>query len=421
MDKVKILIVEDELLIAKSLSRMLAKLGYEVVDVVSSGEAAVQKVAELQPSLVLMDIVIKGDMDGIDAAAEIYSRYNVPVVYLTAYADDQTLQRAERTGSYGYILKPCQERELHATIKMVLSKHNQESQVLRSLDAAKALSQELQSTIKIATLHLGRPDQLSLELDLSQALSRQEFELYYQPRVSLKTGQIVSAEALLRWHHPHRGTIMPSTFIPLAEELGLIEQIGDWVLLQVCRQVKAWLAEGLPPIQVAVNLSVHQFNQPDLNLRLSNLLEEFQLDPQYLGLELTETILVTDIGRAVQKLNAFRSLGIESSIDDFGKGYSSLSYLQKFPFDILKIDQCFVHNIHINQTNRAIATTIIEMAHKLNLKVVAEGVETQAELNILYEHNCDEIQGYFFSYPLPSQEFAALVRSGKILPIRSDK
>ncbi|MEC4896117.1 MAG: EAL domain-containing protein [Oscillatoria sp. PMC 1051.18] len=251
-------------------------------------------------------------------------------------------------------------------------------------------------------------DRLVLETDLRYALAREELIVYYQPRLSLKTGEIVGAEALVRWLHPKRGLISPSKFIPIAEESGEIFPIGEWVWRTACRQVASWNLIRAEPCQIAVNLSARQFGQIDLPNHLEDILLETGLNPRYLELELTESILVQNPLLAKQKMEAIKALGVQLAIDDFGTGYASLSYLQQFPFDILKIDRCFVHNLSDEAKNAAIAIAIVQMAHKLNFKVIAEGVETQAELDFLREHDCDEIQGYFLSHPLSAERFFRL-------------
>ncbi|MGE5658526.1 MAG: putative bifunctional diguanylate cyclase/phosphodiesterase [Actinomycetota bacterium] len=267
--------------------------------------------------------------------------------------------------------------------------------------------------------HVDTTDQLALEVDLRRALDREEFQLHYQPQVELKTGRIVSAEALLRWHHSERGIVSPAKFIPIAEETGLIESIGEWVLNTACQQIKAWQSAGLTSLRVAVNLSGRQFNQIDIRQRLVRILMDKGIGPEFIELELTESILVENVEVAIRRLKAFKDIGLKIAIDDFGTGYSSLSYLQQFPFDILKIDQCFVRDINKNAKNTAITAAIIQMAHQMNIKAIAEGVETEAELNFLREHHCDAIQGYLFSRPLPTVEFEKLVGSGRRLPIQS--
>jgi diguanylate cyclase (GGDEF)-like protein len=252
-------------------------------------------------------------------------------------------------------------------------------------------------------------NQLALKTSLHHGLERAEFQVYYQPQVDLQTRQIVGAEALLRWQHPEWGLVSPAKFIPLAEEIGLIIPIGDWVLRTACRQTKLWQAAGFPHLRIAVNISGRQFSQQDFSKRLVQILKETGLDPKYLELELTETIVIKDPEAAIITLNELKALGIQISIDDFGTGYSSLSYLKKFPFDTLKIDQGFVRDITNDAKNAEITTAIIQMARGLNLKVIAEGVETEAELSFLYQQQCDEIQGYLFSRPVSAKEFERLL------------
>ncbi|SKB13653.1 Cyclic diguanylate phosphodiesterase (EAL) domain protein [Planktothrix sp. PCC 11201] len=260
-------------------------------------------------------------------------------------------------------------------------------------------------------------ERIDLEVALRYALEREELELYYQPQVSLKTGNIIGAEALLRWKHPQKGRISPIKFIPIAEETGLIESIGEWVLSQACQHSQAWRSQGLGSLRVAVNLSGRQFQTPNLCQKLMEILLTTGCEPDYLELELTESLLIRDAELSIQQLQALKALGVTIAIDDFGTGYSSLSYLQKFPFDVLKIDQSFVRNLHTNKINATITQSLISMAHLLNLKVIAEGVETQEELNILQSFQCDEIQGYLFSRPLNLEDFQTLVKSGSQLNI----
>lgn len=265
------------------------------------------------------------------------------------------------------------------------------------------------------TLKVGSSDRLALETSLRYVLERDELQVYYQPRVCLKSGSIVGAEALVRWFNPERGMISPGQFIPIAEESGLIVPISEWIYRTACEQLKIWQSKYAQDLVIAVNLSSRQFVEPNLREHLETILQETQLDPQYLELELTEGMLVQNPPLAKQKLEALNLLGIKIAIDDFGTGYSSLSYLQQFPFEILKIDQCFVRNLTEDATNAAITIAIMQMAHSLNFRVIAEGVETEAELAFLRQHPCDEIQGYFFSPPLPAHKFEELLSTGKIM------
>jgi diguanylate cyclase (GGDEF)-like protein/PAS domain S-box-containing protein len=259
-------------------------------------------------------------------------------------------------------------------------------------------------------------ERLRMERDLRHALEHDEFALHYQPQVDLRTGCMVGMEALLRWRHPERGLVPPNEFIGLAEETGLIVPIGAWVLRTACMQNMAWQGAGLGELRIAVNLSARQFSQKNLTSMIASVLQETGLPPHCLDLELTESLVMTDVEHAIGVLNDLRMLGVQLSIDDFGTGYSSLSYLKRFPIDVLKIDQSFVRAIAPNSNDAAISDAIVSMAHSLGIKVIAEGVETEAECEFLSRNMCDEIQGFLFSKPLPAEEVEALWREGRRLP-----
>lgn len=256
---------------------------------------------------------------------------------------------------------------------------------------------------------------LDLENALRKALENQELSLHYQPKVDLKTGQVNGCEALLRWHHPELGLVSPGQFIPLAEETGLIVPIGSWVIEEACRQSLAWQTAGLPPLRIAVNLSARQLQQGDLATMVNNLLDQTGLDPALLELELTESMLMDDPHRAQLILRELKGLGVALSLDDFGTGFSSLNYLRRFPVDSLKIDQSFIHDVSLDDSGASVVTSIIDIAHNLNLTAIAEGVETQGQCDFIIANNCDVMQGFLFSKPLPVPEFEALLRSGRQL------
>ncbi|MBH0161808.1 bifunctional diguanylate cyclase/phosphodiesterase [Fictibacillus sp. 26RED30] len=254
---------------------------------------------------------------------------------------------------------------------------------------------------------------MKLEIGLRKALERNEFKIVYQPQIDVETGGIIGVEALLRWHHPEWGTISPAEFIPIAEETGLILQIGEWVLHGACRQNKAWQNAGYAPLRMAVNISSRQFQQSDLVERVSRILRETELEPQYLELELTESI-IQDSKYAVAKMQLLKEMGIHLSIDDFGTGYSSLSYLKTFPIHTLKIDQSFTRNIYADPKDASLVETIIAMAHNLDLKVIAEGVETEEQLQFLQQKQCNEAQGYYFSRPISAEELAVILQERSV-------
>ena len=223
----------------------------------------------------------------------------------------------------------------------------------------------------------------------------------YQPQVDLKTGQILGVEALVRWNHPTLGLVPPIKFIPLAEETGLICALGEWVLQTACAQNQAWQKMGIPPFRMAVNLSARQFQQQNLVSMIEDVLQKTGLDPQYLELEITESIAIQDTNLTLAVLQKLRNMGIHVSMDDFGTGYSSLSSLIGFPFQVLKIDRSFVYDALSNTSKAEIVRAIVTLGHALNLKVVAEGVETAEQIDFLRSIGCDSMQGYFFSRPLP--------------------
>jgi diguanylate cyclase len=549
MSNKKILIVEDESIIAEDIADSLKALGYRVTAIVFSGEEAIQSVVEVRPDLVLMDVNLQGEIDGITAAEEIRTRFQIPVVYLTAYADENTLRRVNATKPFGYIVKPFEEKNLHTTIQLALHRNQYDSltnlpnrSLLREkLGEVLDRHKELPALVPIVTLSLDRINRINSTLGhdigdsvlcsiakrltncteninivarleaaefaivlepvaekqdvaniaqnildlvseativkdcevyvtasigislypgdgmegdellknaytamyhsqqnggnnyqfhatkiannclnnlvqetyLRNALKRSEFEVYYQPQIEIKTGKIIGAEALVRWNHPERGRVSPAEFIPMAEEMGLITPLGEWVLETASRQTKAWQTEGLSSLRIAVNVSARQFERPNVTERVSEILTETGLDPKYLELEVTEGLVLQDEIAAAKALNAWKDMGIRIALDDFGTGYSSLSYSKRFPFDVLKIDQSFIRNIADDRQNAAITIAIIQMAHGMNMRVIAEGVQNEQELAFLCEHKCDEIQGNFFSKALPKDDFEALLKSGK--------
>ncbi|MFD2628211.1 sensor domain-containing protein [Oceanobacillus kapialis] len=251
---------------------------------------------------------------------------------------------------------------------------------------------------------------LTMESDLRKALQKEQFELHYQPQKNLITGEIVGMEALLRWNHPEKGYIPPLDFISLAERTGLIIDIGDWVMYEACRQNKLWQGGGYDPVIVSVNLSAKQFHQKDLVSKIQHILNETGLEPKYLELEITESMAMTNEKYILNTLQQLRELGVLVSIDDFGTGYSSLRYLSVFPVTKLKIDKTFMDDNQIQ--NKAIVKSIIHMSHSLNMKVIAEGVETEEQIAFLKEENCDEMQGYFLSKPLPPGKLVHLLSTG---------
>jgi len=684
-----ILVVEDEVLVARDIQSRLSRMGYDVVGIASKGREAISKALDLRPNLILMDINLRDEIDGVEAAAEIRRQYRVPIIFCTAYSNEETLERAKITKPYGYVLKPFDNRELEINIEIALYKHKTEldlavtrqrldatltnisdgviaadsdgriyllnpmaekitgwkvdeamkvslSKVLlvEVFDPAQApvnfnpletnpenapsrtrlyLTQEngrrlpiemnvnrideLDSSLMVITFRdisqqivyeetirknaffddltelpnrslfvdrldsslnrrkrgkqqefavlfldidgfgfindgLGhdrgdhvikeigrrlaktvRPDDtvsrfngdifailldpvdamtgaiqacqrilhaveepmqlgetmlnitasVGIVLDqgnyrsaqemirdadtalhrakldakgsyvvfdnemfrdakkflerksgIQQALLEGSFEVHYQPIVDLQSGELSSMEALLRWPHPTEGMISPAEFIPIAEETGLILPLGEWVLRSVCQQIKKWNLSGYSGFRVAVNLSARQFenNIPSL---IEEIMIETDVSPQSLTLEITEGVAMKNVDQNIRMLEELRALGLNISIDDFGTGYSSLAYLKRFPLNTLKIDRSFIKDITSNTDDREITKAIIAMGQNLNLKVLAEGVETQQQLDILRASGCDYIQGYFFSRPLPVVDVTPFLKNKSLI------
>lgn len=280
--------------------------------------------------------------------------------------------------------------------------------LLRKADSAMyRAKQDGKNTYRFYSEVEGEEDtaRLKLEQELRRAVERREFVVYYQPQVSIDTSEVVGVEALLRWQHPEEGIVGPKRFIPLLEETGLIIEVGDWVLREVCRHAVGWQSLGLPPVRIAVNLSSRQFSKRDLVGDVARILDETGLDPKRLNIEITEGTLASKIESTIKTLEKLNALGITISVDDFGVGYSSLNYLKRFPIHKLKIDQSFVRDVTSDGNDAAIASAIIALAHKLNLEVVAEGVETLEQLFFLSRQGCHEVQGHLVSPPLSNADY----------------
>jgi predicted signal transduction protein with EAL and GGDEF domain len=261
---------------------------------------------------------------------------------------------------------------------------------------------------------------LELEQSLRKAIDNEEFVLHYQPKVELNTGRVVGVEALLRWQRPGHGLVPPNQFIPVLEATGLIREVGNWVIVQACKQIAAWAANDIGPRRVAVNVSGRQFLDADLDDQIGVALLAHHVPADALELELTESSLIADTELTIATLHKLKARGVQVSIDDFGTGYSCLAYLRQFPIDKLKIDIAFIRNVTTNLADAAMTETIIRIAHSLNMEVIAEGVETAAQLSHLVRQGCDQIQGYYFSRPLPLSALEELLRRGTTLSLPDD-
>jgi diguanylate cyclase (GGDEF)-like protein/PAS domain S-box-containing protein len=309
------------------------------------------------------------------------------------------------------------EHELYVTASIGVSLYPQDGldaeALMKNADTAmyraKDLGRQCFKFFKPA-MNIRAVERQKMEEELRQALVKKEFELYYQPKIDVVTGSVVGAEALLRWTHPERGPVAPVKFIPVAEDSGLILPMGSWVLREACRQAKVWLDQGLPATPMSINVSGVQLQDATFLYEVLAVLEETRLTPGLLELELTESVLMHLPGHAQSALQYLRDLGVTVSIDDFGTGYSSLSCLKRLPIDSLKIDQSFLHQKNESSDGAAIAIAIIRMGKSLNLRVVAEGVESVEDVAFLKEYDCDEAQGFYFSRPVPADQFADLLR-----------
>ena len=314
------------------------------------------------------------------------------------------------------VLHMIDKSQLHVTTSIGISVYpadglNAET-LLKSADTAMYYAKEKGRNnyqFFISEMNTRAVERLIIENNLRLGIEKQQFILYYQPKVNLNTGHITGAEALLRWQHDEWGEVVPDIFVPVAEDSGLIVPIGRWVLRQACKQAKIWQDAGLQAISIAVNISAQEFLQKDFVESVHAVLIETRLAAHFLELEITESVLMRDAECSKNILQQLKKMGIKLAVDDFGTGYSSLSYLQRFPIDVLKIDQSFVQNIESAQDDGIIVSAIISMGNSLKLKVVAEGVETPSQLAFLKAHHCEEGQGYFYSHPLIAEDFATLL------------
>jgi diguanylate cyclase (GGDEF)-like protein/PAS domain S-box-containing protein len=342
--------------------------------------------------------IILQDMERNEDAADLARK----IVSVVAEPIDLDGQRLHVTTSIGVSLFPHDGTDPDMLLK------NADNAMYR----AKA---EGRNTYQLCTPEMRRwvEDRLILENGLHRALQNGEFLLHYQPEVDLETLRVNGMEALLRWNDPERGLLPPGSFIPLAEERGLIVQIGEWVLRESCRQARKFQEMGFPHFRVSVNLSARQFRDPNLMNAINGALEESGLDPQCLELEITESVAMSDVEQSLRILNALRLRGISIAIDDFGTGHSSLSYLKRFTLDALKIDRMFITDLASADGDQAIVASIIRLAHGLRLRVIAEGVEKEEQLGFLRDNGCESVQGFLFSYPLSAADFGRLLAKGQ--------
>jgi EAL domain-containing protein (putative c-di-GMP-specific phosphodiesterase class I)/FixJ family two-component response regulator len=402
---IKILVIEDEEAVRENLLDLLEAEDFITI-AAANGKVGLNLALSEFPDLILCDMMMP-EMDGYGVLTALRKdplTATIPFIFLTAKSAKTDFRQGMDMGADDYLTKPFTRAELLSAIMNRLE---------RLATLKKYLSN--QTAIKISS-----PKMQLLEMSLHQVIKNkrfQEFEVLYQPIVNIASGQVVAAESLLRWHSPELGLVYPSEFIPLAESKGLIIPIGHWVLENVCKQIKSWCDAGVSCLTVTVNLSMIEFNQSDFIQKVTNFLDANNLDPRYLEIELTESMIMQDVNSAIATMNELQSLGVRIAIDDFGTGYSSLIYLKTLPINTLKIDRYFIHNVAHDLQKSAITKALIEMTHNLNMQVVAEGVETEAELSFLRQNNCDSMQGFLFSRPLPAAEFENFLWSNKRLSV----
>ena len=403
-----LLIVDDEPQVRKLLETLLQHEGYQTLTA-ASGEEALQLVAKQPPDLILLDIMMPG-MDGYEVASQLKgdaATASIPIIMLSALSESSARVSGLETGAEEFISKPVERVELWLRVRNLLRLKSHGDQLMRH---SQILEQQLRhhagDSTRMNVHDLARQD---LENALRLAVEREEFTLHYQPKVALADGRICALEALLRWERPGYGAVSPAIFVPILESLGLIVEVGRWVIRSVCQQIATWQRSAIGAVEVSVNVSGHQLIEGDLIADIARILNETGVEPHWLEVELTEGSLMENTQHTIASLQRLHAMGVKISIDDFGTGYSSLAYLRRFPIDTLKIDIAFIREVTSNPQDAAITRTIIELAHSLSLRVVAEGVETQAQLAFLKEAGCDQIQGYLFSRPLPTEDLERLL------------
>lgn len=395
-----LLIVDDEAPVRKLLETLLQHEGYHTQSV-ATGEEALALVAQQPPDLILLDVMMPG-MDGYEVANHLKNNpatANIPIIMLSALSEPSARLSGLQTGAEEFISKPVERAELWLRVRNLLRLKAYGDQLKNH---SLLLEQQLRERgTETATMNVHDLVHLDLENSLRQAVNAREFTLHYQPKLDLASGKLSGLEALLRWERPGYGAVSPAVFVPILEHLGLIVVVGRWVIEQACQQIAIWQRSPIGAIEVSVNVSGHQLIEGDLAADIGRLLKQAGVDPHWLEVELTESSLMENTQHTITSLQCMRDMGVKIAIDDFGTGYSSLAYLRRFPLDTLKIDIAFIREVTSNPQDAAIARTIIELAHSLNLRAVAEGVETTAQLAFLREAGCDQIQGYLFSQPLP--------------------
>ncbi|BCL37650.1 EAL domain-containing response regulator [Nostoc sp. MS1] len=402
---IKILVIEDEDSVRENILDLLQAEDFDTVSA-ANGRIGIDLALSEFPDLVLCDMMMP-EVDGYGVLSALRQEpltATIPFIFLTAKSAKADFRQGMDMGADDYLTKPFTRAELLSAI-------------MNRLERQATLKKHL---INQTGLKISSPKTQLLEMSLHKVVKQekfQEFEIQYQPIVDITSGKIIATESLLRWQSPELGAISPSEFIPLAESTGLIVPIGQWVIAKVCQQAKAWYDSGINCLTISINLSAVEFNRPDLIQKITEALKINNLDPRCLELELTESMIMQDLNNAIFTMNELQSLGVRIAIDDFGTGYSSLIYLKNLPVNTLKIDRYFIHNVANDRQKSAITKALIEMSHNMNMRVIAEGVETESELYFLKQNQCDAVQGLFFSRSLPAVELENFLWNNKHLSV----
>ena len=401
----KILLIEDETSVRENLLDLLEAEGFETITA-ANGKVGIDLALSQAPDLILCDLMMP-ELDGYGVLQKLRQEAltaTTPFIFLTAKSTRMDFRQGMDLGADDYLTKPFTRAELLSAINSRLNKQITMEKYLSNTNSE---------------VNTFSPEMLLIKASLRRAIEAgqlHEFQVHYQPVVDIISGKIIAAESLVRWMSPELGMVSPAELIPLAESTGLIISIGEWILENVCKQAKVWNEANLSSLLFSINVSASQFIQDNFCDTISGILTELKLPANCLELEITESTIMKDFHAAVYTMQELQSLGVKIAIDDFGTGNSSLIYLKDLPIDTLKIDRYFIRNVSNEAEKSAITTGLIQIAHNLDVKVVAKGVETETELDFLRQNKCDAIQGFLFSPAITATEFEDLLINPKNLP-----
>ena len=401
----KILVIEDEESVRENLLDLLEAEDFEAI-AAPNGKVGLSLAFNESPDLILCDLMMP-EIDGFGVLRQLREKFQtsaIPFIFLTARSAKVDFRQGMQLGADDYITKPFTRAELLEAISTRLERQAAVIKNPPSHADVKAYPKEMRI----------------IENTLRQTIEKgkfREFQIYYQPIVDIQSGKMIAVESLIRWWSPKLGLVSPGELIPLAESTGLILPLGDWILESVCKQTRNWLDSGLDALTTCINISASQYTQPLFVDKIKNLLLTYNLEPDYLELELTETTMMQDINKTIDILQQLKSLGVKIAMDDFGTGNSSLIYLKQIPLNTIKIDRYFIYNLALDSQKLAITKALIQMGHNLHLRIVAEGVENVSELSILRLLKCDAMQGFLFTQPLPCSDFEQMLASKQSLHI----